>query len=162
MRFTPHGLFGCMTFVARLAIAAPLAAQDDGKDKMKHDSMMGHENKMMMEMGTHGAFTGANGHKTGGSYEIATAEGKQWLKLGEDFSLDNAPDAYVVISPSDKGGDRKAINLGKLKSFKGAQAYEIKAGTDLAGFNHVIIYCKKYDVTLGSAELAAPGEMMHK
>jgi hypothetical protein len=159
--------------VATLILAAPLRGQTGDTGTMKHDAMktgemshdaMAKDDKMMGHdmMGPHGMFSGGNGHQTTGSYMIAAADGKQWVKLGADFSLDNAPDAYVVLSPTDKGGDRKALNLGKLKSFKGAQAYEIPAGTDLAGFGKVIIYCRKYNVTLGIADLAAPGEMMHK
>ncbi len=159
--------FSTLMLLAGTAAVMPLAAQNADtammkRDQMKHDTMMKADKMMGHEMmGPHGRFSGGNGHKTSGSYEVATAQGKQWVKLGDDFSLDNAPDAYVVISPTDKGGDKKALNLGKLKSFKGAQAYEVPSATDLAGFTKVIIYCKKYNVTLGIADLAVPGEMMH-
>jgi hypothetical protein len=124
---------------------------------MKHDEMM--PDHSMAPMGPKGTFTGGHGHKTSGAYEIVTREGKTVVKLGEDFSLDGAPDPYLVLSPSDKGGDSKALNLGRLKNNKGSQSYEVPAGTDLSGFHKVIIYCKKHDVTLGIADLAVAGGM---
>ena len=157
----------CAMVLAGLALATSLSAQSDTA-KMKHDEMMKDDKMMksdkMMDhdmMGSHGSFSGRSGHMAGGSYQIAMEGGKQWVKLGDDFSLDKAPDPYVVISPTDKGADARALNLGKLRNLKGAQVYEIPAGSDLSAFHHVIIYCKKLDATLGIAELAVQGAMMH-
>jgi hypothetical protein len=158
---------GVLILLSGTAAVQPLAAQNGDTagmkpDQMKHDTMMKDDKMMGHEMmGSHGPFVGKNGHETSGSYEIVMADGKQWVKLGQDFSLDKAPDPYVVISPSDKGGDKQALNLGVLRSLKGTQAYEIPAGTDLGRFKNVIIYCKKYNATLGISTLVAPGAMMH-
>jgi hypothetical protein len=83
------------------------------------------------------------------------------LMLADDFTLDGAPDPYVVLSADEMGSGSKTLNLGALERKKGASSFAIPAGTDLAQYSHVLIWCKKYNVTLGAAELALAGAMMH-
>ena len=119
--------------------------------------------KMHETMMPHGKFTGAHDHTTTGGYEIVMKDGQQVLVLGDDFVLDNAPDPYVVLSPNAMGAGTGALNLGRLRKLKGSSEFRIPAGTDLSQFTKVLIWCKRYDVTLGAADLGAPaGEMMHK
>ena len=147
--------------LAAPTVTRPLAAQgtntDPRPEAMGHDTAMPHDAMMM----PHGGFAGDHGHTVSGSYEIATENGATVLKLGADFSLDGAPDPYVVLSPTTRGGDSGALNLGRLKSNRGAQSYALPAHAELSQFKTVIIYCKKYDVTLGSSALAARDDMMH-
>ena len=112
------------------------------------------QNSAAMSMEPHGTFAGANKHSVSGSYHVTTAGGGKAVELGSDFVLDGAPDPYVVLSPTDKGDASGAINLGRLRKPKGQQSYAIPAGTDLGAFTHVVIYCKKYNVTLGQSDLA--------
>ena len=113
--------------------------------------------KAAMSQDPHGVFTGANKHTVTGSYQLVSANGGQAVTLGADFNLDGAPDPYVVLSPTDRGDAAGAINLGRLQKPKGAQSYAIPAGTNLGAFSHVLIYCKKYNATLGDSPLAAGG-----
>lgn len=131
--------------------ATPLAAQETMTKE-----------KDAMAMAPHGTFAGAEGHKAKGSYEIATAEGKTQLKLGSDFSVEKGPDVYVVLSPAAKVPAKGALFLGKLTRFDGAQAFDVPAGTDLGGYTHVVLWCRKYSVAMGTASLAAGGAMMDK
>lgn len=167
------------TLVAGLSIflvARGAAAQDSTMKHatMKHDtampadSMMGHDKMMHDKMGNdammmapHGMFAGAHDHKVSGGYAIATAEGHQTLQLSGDFALDGAPDPYVVLSADDMGSGTHTLNLGRLKQQRGKSTFAIPAGADLTQYHHVLIWCKKYNVTLGQAELAAGGAMMH-
>jgi len=144
---------------------APLAAQQTdamGKDKdaMAKDGMM--KDHDAMAMAPHGTFAGAEGHKAKGSYEIATAGGKTQLRLGRDFSVEKGPDVYVVLSPGAKVPTQGALFLGKLTRFDGAQTFDLPAGTDLGAFTHVVLWCKKYSVPMGTAALTAGGAMMDK
>ncbi|MEO8030822.1 MAG: DM13 domain-containing protein [Gemmatimonadota bacterium] len=122
---------------------------------MKKDSMA-MKSGMMHDalMGPSGSFTGANKHSVTGGYSIDMAGGNATVKLNSDFKLDQAPDPFVVLSPTDKGDAAGALNLGRLKSNSGAQTFAVPAGTNLASFTHVLVYCKKYNVTLGWADLA--------
>lgn len=162
---------------AILALAAvPLLAQE--KNSMPHDStMMQHDSSMMKDapamshddhmmghadaMGPTGAFTGAHGHRVSGSYMLIEQDGKQFIKLGPDFDLDGAPDPYVVLSATDKGSGNHTLNLGPLKQIKGSSLFEITAGTDLKPYKQVVIWCKKFNVTLAQAALATQDAMMH-
>ncbi|MEO8138281.1 MAG: DM13 domain-containing protein [Gemmatimonadota bacterium] len=153
-------------FTAGLLLAAaalPLAAQDSTmmkKDAMGPDKMA----PVMMDRGMmapHGMFAGAHDHRVSGSYAISEKDGKQSLQLSTDFALDGAPDPYIVLSADEMGSGAKTLNLGALKRKQGTSSFAIPAGTDLAQYSRVLVWCKKYNVTLGTAELAAGGAMMH-
>ena len=158
------------------AIAAlPLAAQDSTmmmkKDSMamKHDAMMDKTMKpdAMGAMGhdammaPHGMFVGAGNHHAAGGWAVETKNGKMFLVLGPDFSIDKVPDPYVVLTSSGKGMGAGTLNLGKLKSVKGPARIEIPAGTDLTAYATVLIWCKQYDVNLAQSPLAPADAMMH-
>ncbi len=128
-----------------------------GKDEMGKDAMA----KDGMVMAPRGTFTGLEDHKAGGTFEIATASGKRELRLGKDFSVDKGPDIYVVLSKGETGGPT-GLALGKLKKLRGEQTLNIPAGTDLANYTHVVLWCKKYDANMGAAPLPAADAMTNK
>jgi hypothetical protein len=98
-----------------------------------------------------GAFTGASGHATAGSAAIVEQDGRFYVSLGGDFDHDGtAPDAKVAMGA---GGYRRETLLGPLKSAKGAQSYAIPEGLDPAAYDQVWIWCERYGVPLGLAEL---------
>lgn len=140
-------------------VTLPATAQDTAmakKDAMDHSMMMEHS-----MMAPHGMFAGANKHTVGGGYSIEEKDGKHVLMLAADFSLDGAPDPYIVLSGNDMGSGAGTLNLGRLKTTKGPATFPLPAGTDLTKYSHVVVWCKKYNVTLGQAELAAGDKMMH-
>jgi len=47
----------------------------------------------------------------------------------------------------------RAVSAGKLKGNKGNQNYPLPAGTDLAGYTSVSLWCERFDVSFGAAEL---------
>jgi hypothetical protein len=130
--------------VLGFAIASPLAAQQ----AMSHDSAMGKD-----AMGGHmaGAFVEGETSVTGG-YAVATTNGHQVLSLTSDFTIGKASAPFVVLSTT-TGLSGDAIWLGELKQRKGAQSFDIPAGTDVARFSHVVIWGKTAKVTLASADL---------
>ena len=145
-----------LTLVAVLCCTRPLAAQADSTKAMAHDAM-GHD-AMAMSKSPRGSFTGVGNHNVSGGFEVVTENSKQLLRFTRDFSLSKAPDAYVVLSRT-AGVDEQSVYLGRLKRFSGVATFAIPAGTDLASFSHVVIWCKKFKVTLADAPLA-PGEGM--
>ncbi|MGH7547601.1 MAG: DM13 domain-containing protein [Gemmatimonadales bacterium] len=146
-----------VALLAVLSLSRPLAAQADSAKAMAHDAM-GHD-AMAMSKSFHGSFTGVGNHQVSGGFEVVTENGKPVLRFTQDFSLSKAPDAYVVLS-STTGVDRRSKYLGRVKTFSGAAAFEIPAGTDLASFSHVVIWCKKFKVALADAPLASGEGMM--
>ena len=98
-----------------------------------------------------GMFSGASSHKTSGSVTVTKQGGQYVVELGDDFSLDGAPDHYVALG---KGKKPVAGGLGaELASNTGEQRYVIDAGPAVDGATQVIIWCKKYAVPLGVATI---------
>jgi hypothetical protein len=154
-------LAGCLLLSAA---STPLLAQDT--TGMRAGAMSGDtmDRGMMMKddgMAPHGTFSGANRHTVSGAYHIVTEGNRRSLVLDDDFVLDGAPDPYIVLSADRMGSGKGTVNLGRLRTNKGRATFLIPAGTDLSTFHTVVVWCKKYDVTLGHAELTAGDPMMH-
>jgi len=91
-------------------------------------------------------------HKVEGVAKVVNlADGKTFLRL-ENLKATNGPDLYVYLS-TDKGVS-DFVNLGRLKGNIGNQNYEIPAGTDLAKYDTVLIWCKAFSTLFGSAKLS--------
>src|SRR5215470_2801192 len=154
--------FALAALAAAFAFQAPLRAQDSMKQgKMQGDKMM-QDDKMMHEGMTKALFTGkfhGKVHKTEGRATVyQEPDGKPVLRL-KDFKTSNGPDVHVVLVAANAGdvkslkSDTERIELGKLKGNEGDQNYEIPAGTDLAKFDAVLIYCERFNAVFGVAPL---------
>src|SRR5260370_30614535 len=157
-RFVSSGL----TVLAVLCFSRPGAAQADSAKAMAHGAMgqdaMGHD-AMAMAKNRHGSFTAAGNHTVSGGFEVVTENGKQVLRFTPDFSLGKASDPFVILSRT-AGGDQQSLYLGRVKGFSGVATFAIPAGTDLASFSHVVIWCKKFKVGLADALLESGAGMM--
>jgi Electron transfer DM13 len=100
-------------------------------------------------------------HKTSGRATVYQEEnGKLVLRL-TNFKTSNGPDVHVIlIAAKDATDDANflknntpRIELGNLKGNEGEQNYEIPAGTDLAKFQTVSIYCERFNANFGAAPL---------
>jgi len=100
-------------------------------------------------------------HKTSGRATVyQEADGKLLLRL-TDFKTSNGPDVHVILVAAKDADDdanflknnTERIELGKLKGNEGDQNYVIPAGTDLAKFQTVSIYCERFDANFGAAPL---------
>jgi hypothetical protein len=167
---------GLALFVSLVLLSPlPLYAQHDSA-MMKHDPAMMHADSGMMEsgmmkkdhemMGHQGMepnmmFMGAPGHKAAGDYEIAEVNGKQRIKLTPDFGVDQAPDLYLVLATSETP-DARSVYVAKLKSATGSQSYDIPKGTDLSKYTKLLVWSKKSNALVASADLASSGHMMQK
>ncbi|MCY4424729.1 MAG: DM13 domain-containing protein [Acidimicrobiaceae bacterium] len=99
-------------------------------------------------------------HPTEGSATVlGDGSGQRFLRF-EDFRTDNGPDLNVYLSaaPGDAPAgdfDDDFVDLGDLKGNVGAQNYEIPAGLDLDRYSTVAIWCVRFGVVFGTAELIA-------
>jgi Electron transfer DM13 len=92
-------------------------------------------------------------HKAEGVAKVITpVDGKTFLRL-ENLKATNGPDLYVYLSTGKDVSD--IVNLGRLKGNIGNQNYEIPAGTDLAKYDTVLIWCKAFSTLFGSAKLSS-------
>ncbi|MFE0579706.1 MULTISPECIES: DM13 domain-containing protein [unclassified Streptomyces] len=102
-------------------------------------------------------------HDTKGTAKVVRlADGSHVLRL-EGLDTSNGPDLRVWLTdaPVKEGvagwrvfDDGKYVSLGKLKGNKGDQNYEIPADVNLADYSSVAIWCDRFDVSFGAAELA--------
>ncbi len=96
-----------------------------------------------------GSFKGTNGHTTKGDIMVVEMNGGHVIKLGENFSLDNAPDPSVAFVAS----GQKPVIISALKSNSGAQTYVVPANLDPSDYDKFFIWCDQYSVSLGETNL---------
>ena len=98
-----------------------------------------------------GTFSGRSDHITTGQVTLEkTATGYQ-LRFSADFELDGAPDPIVAIGNSETYN--KSNKLGKLKNRTGRQVYQLPADFTPGQFSQVYVWCEKFSVPLGVADL---------
>jgi len=98
-----------------------------------------------------GTFSGRSDHITTGLVTVEkTANGFQ-LRFADDFSLDGAPDPVVALG----NGETYLVSnkLGPLKNKTGAQVYKLPADFTPGQFTQVYVWCEKFSVPLGVADL---------
>jgi hypothetical protein len=100
-------------------------------------------------------------HSTSGRASIYEgSDGKLTLRL-TNFKTSNGPDVHVLLIAATDAQDNdnflksnvERVELGKLKGNEGDQNYNIPAGTDLAKFHTVSIYCERFNANFGTAPL---------
>ncbi|MEU1575276.1 DM13 domain-containing protein [Streptomyces collinus] len=102
-------------------------------------------------------------HATSGSVKLVRLAGGSHVVRLEDLDTSNGPDLRVWLTdaPVKEGragwhvfDDGTYISLGKLKGNKGSQNYVVPADVDLSRFTSVSIWCDRFNVSFGAAELA--------
>lgn len=84
---------------------------------------------------------------------IETGPGRHTVRFGA-FSIRNGPDLHVYLSPAaDRYDEAGSLALGPLKATDGAFNYEVPAGTDLAAYKSVVVWCRPFAVLFATAPL---------
>ena len=101
-------------------------------------------------------------HETTGTVRlIRLSDGRTQLLLVK-LSTSDGPDLRVwltdqpVIAGRDGWhvfDDGRYVELGRLKGNQGNQVYEVPAGADLNGLTSVTIWCRRFSVSFGAADL---------
>jgi hypothetical protein len=98
---------------------------------------------------------------TGTATIVENPDGSRVLALA-GLSTSNGPDLHVWLSAADvvegrdgwfTAGSASYIDLGPLKGNLGDQVYEIPADADLSGVRSVDIWCVRFAVSFGAAQL---------
>lgn len=73
----------------------------------------------------------------------------------EDVAISNAPDVHVYLSRETGGkwAEATSLYLGPLKATNGSFNYDIPAGTDLAPYKSVVVWCRAFAVLVTWADL---------
>jgi len=99
---------------------------------------------------------GDPGHNGSGTAEVQRlADGSLNLFL-RNFSVTNGPDLFVyLVAEANPGRSDIAagLNLGELQANNGNQNYVIPAGTDIARYKSVSIWCRQFQVNFAIAAL---------
>ena len=106
-----------------------------------------------------GSFIDRSHPTEGSAVVLGDGSGQRFLRF-EDFRTDNGPDLNVYLSsaPTDAPAsafDDDFVDLGDLKGNVGSQNYEIPVGLDLDHYSTVAIWCVRFGVIFGAAELTS-------
>ncbi|MEM9612757.1 MAG: DM13 domain-containing protein [Actinomycetota bacterium] len=97
-----------------------------------------------------GSFTSLSRYNVTGTATVLNDGTEQRFLRLEGFESTNGPDLNVYL----RAEDGEFIDLGDLKGNIGDQNYEIPVDVDLERFNTVEIWCVRFGVGFGEAELA--------
>ena len=98
-----------------------------------------------------GTFKGASSHTTSGTVTIRKTDDGVVVVLEEDFEFDGAPDPKLGFGKD--GRYDRASQVSHLGSNKGRQVYEIPGHVEPEVYNEFYVWCEKYNVPLGIADL---------
>lgn len=106
-----------------------------------------------------GQFVSLDKDTSGNAELIRTVDDQTIVRL-TDFSSSSGPDVKVWLSEEPLGSaesptEGKYINLGDLKGNKGNQNYVVPASESNREWKSVIIWCERFTVAFGAAELQA-------
>ncbi|MFB2834947.1 DM13 domain-containing protein [Floridanema evergladense] len=96
---------------------------------------------------------------TTGAVRIVRENGQRFLEIDGAFSTsDQGPDLHVLLDtvekpPQSYQNQGRVINLGRLRSYTGAQRYPIPDTVNLNSFKSVVIWCRMANATFGYAPL---------
>ncbi|MEU8181161.1 DM13 domain-containing protein [Micromonospora sp. NPDC049044] len=103
-------------------------------------------------------------HRTTGTAEIhRLADGRHRLVI-RDLNTSNGPDLRVWLTdqqviPGTAGwrvfDDGEWVELARLKGNRGNQVYELPSSVDPRDFRSVAIWCKRFAVSFGAADLTS-------
>ena len=98
-----------------------------------------------------GQLSGESGHVTTGTVAIQRDGDRTLVVLGDDFSLDGAPDPTLGFAEG--GAFDLATEFSDLHSLTGGQTYELPSGVDVSEHDTFVVWCSEFAVPLGSAPL---------
>ena len=108
-----------------------------------------------------GTFISHEHATTGTARVVSTSDGARYLRL-DDLDTSNGPLLKVWLSDasviSGAAGWRvfdhsRHVDLGPLKGNKGSQNYPLPADLDLTRYHSVTIWCARFHVSFGAADL---------
>lgn len=104
---------------------------------------------------TSGMFTGID-HDVIGTVNVYEQDGRFVLRFEDDTDIQNGPDLYVWVLPSDSydgGTPGEYLDLGFLTGTVGSQNYQLPANFDPSVHRTVLIWCLRFAVPFGAAPL---------
>jgi hypothetical protein len=102
-------------------------------------------------------------HETSGTVRVLRLPDDRVIVRLEDFTTSNGPVLVVWLSQNTADGDDDAFDdryfsLGPLKGNVGDQNYDVPAEVDPTGWTSVVVWCDRFNVSFGAADLAPSDE----
>ena len=93
-------------------------------------------------------------HRGTGPVSLVAVDGKTFLRF-EDVAIQNGPDLHVYLGRGMGGAydGSRDLYLGALKATNGSFNYELPAGTSLADYKSVVVWCRAFTVLFTWADL---------
>ena len=123
---------GLRTFLVSMIVILGLISTLTFAEDMPHQRM--------------GTLTGAGGHHAEGSVDL---QGHR-LTLS-NIDVDKVPDGRVYLT--NDADYKSGVELGRLTQFTGTVKFSIPDEVDPDKYNSVLIWCKKFSVEIGHANL---------
>jgi hypothetical protein len=109
---------------------------------------------LMVAVVRKGNFVGKTGHQAGGTAKLKIVNGNLQLQFENNFSACCGPDFRVYLSNQFQDNDISGgYELALLQKGSGAQTYQIPGTIGIDQYKYAIIWCKKFNVLIGVAEL---------
>jgi hypothetical protein len=107
-----------------------------------------------------GAFVSRE-HPTRGTARVLQLADGQVIVRFEDFATSNGPVLVVWLAKNpargrDEAFDDDYVLLGPLKGNVGDQNYVVPSGVDVGAYASVVVWCARFHVSFGAADLAPP------
>ncbi|MGY1693698.1 DM13 domain-containing protein [Geodermatophilus sp. SYSU D00814] len=108
-----------------------------------------------------GSFTSRE-HETVGTARLLRLPDGGLVVRFEGFATSNGPVLVVWLTQNPAGGpadgfDDDHVDLGPLKGNVGDQNYPVPAGVDGTAYTGVVVWCDRFDVPFGAADLSPAG-----
>ena len=99
-----------------------------------------------------GQFVGSQKFQVSGTTEVFRQNGQYFIRLGPDFFESGAPDPKVALGIRGAGGYQPGTILGLVQQ-NGESVYALKPGLDIGNYDQVWIWCERFSVPVGHADL---------
>jgi hypothetical protein len=93
-------------------------------------------------------------HRGTGPVSLVELDGKTFLRF-ENVAIQNGPDLHVYLARGMGGAydGGRDLYLGALKATNGSFNYELPAGTSVADYKSVVVWCRAFTVLFTWADL---------
>jgi hypothetical protein len=93
-------------------------------------------------------------HRGTGPVSVVELDGKTFLRF-ENVAIQNGPDLHVYLARGSGGAydGSRDLYLGALKATNGSFNYELPAGTTIADYRSVVVWCRAFTVLFTWADL---------
>jgi len=93
-------------------------------------------------------------HRGTGPVSLVELEGKTYLRF-ENVAIQNGPDLHVYLARGMGGAydGGRDLYIGALKATNGSFNYELPAGTSVADYKSVVVWCRAFTVLFTWADL---------